>query len=86
MDRTGCWRDNVFIERLWRSVTYDGVALRADEAVSVVRVGIHRYFTCHNQRRPHSRLGCRTPDAEYDAVRPLTPVVSSRDVPLVQAA
>lgn len=54
MDGTGCWRDTVFIERLWRSVKYDEVYLHAYEAVSDVRAGIHRYFTFHNQRRPHS--------------------------------
>ena len=86
MDGTGCWRDNVFIERLWRSVKYDEVYLHAYEAVSDVRAGIHRYFTFHNQRRPHSSLGRRTPDAVYDAVRPLTPVVSPRDLPLIPAA
>ena len=57
MDGRGCWRDHVFVERLWRSVKYEDVYLRAYETVSAVRAGLKRDFTFFNQRRPHSRSG-----------------------------
>ncbi|MCC7194993.1 MAG: DDE-type integrase/transposase/recombinase [Gemmatimonadaceae bacterium] len=85
MDGTGCWRDNVFIERLWRAVKCDEVHLHAYESVSDVRAGIHRYFTFHNQRRPHSSLGRRTPDAVYYATLPITAALSPRELPLIPA-
>ena len=65
MDGTGCWRDNVFVERLWRSVKYEEVYLHAYETVSAVRAGLGRYFTFFNDRRPHTALGGRTPDVAY---------------------
>lgn len=65
MDGTGCWRDNMFVERLWRSVKYEEVYLHAYETVSDVRVGLRRYFTFFNHRRPHTALGGRTPDLAY---------------------
>ena len=86
MDGTGCWRDNVFIERLWRAVKYDEVYLHAYAAVSEARAGIHRYFAFHNQRRPHSSLGRRTPDAVYYSNLPAMSVISPRDLPLIPAA
>ncbi len=75
-----------FIERLWRSVKYDEVYLHAYDAVSDVKAGIHRYFTSHNQRRPHSSLGRRTPDAVYYANPSVTQTVSPRDLPLIPTA
>ena len=72
MDGKGAWRDNVFIERLWRSVKYEEVYLHAYDTVSDSRAGIGRYFDLYNQRRPHSSLGRRTPDDVYFSQQPLT--------------
>ena len=68
MDGRGSWRDNVFIERLWRSVKYEEVYLRAYETVSEARVRIGRYFEFYNSGRPHSSLGRMTPDQFYTKV------------------
>ncbi len=65
MDGKGCWRDNVFVERLWRSVKYEEVYLHAYASVPEARAGIGRYFDFYNRVRPHSRLGRRTPDQIY---------------------
>jgi putative transposase len=65
MDGRGCWRDNVFVERLWRSVKYEEVYLRAYETVSEARLGLGRYFTFYNQGRPHTALDDKTPDEFY---------------------
>jgi len=65
MDGRGCWRDNVFVERLWRSVKYEEVYLHAYASVPEARIGIGRYFGFYNSVRPHSSLGCRTPDEVY---------------------
>lgn len=65
MDGKGCWRDNVFIERLWRSIKYEEVYLHAYESVSQARTGISRYIEFYNTRRPHSSLQARTPDVVY---------------------
>ena len=62
MDGRGAWRDNVFVERLWRSVKYEEVYLRAYDSVSDARVSIGRYLNFYNSRRPHSSLGARTPE------------------------
>jgi putative transposase len=70
MDGKGSWRDNVFIERLWRSVKYEEVYLKAYESVSGARAGIGEYFEFYNARRPHSSLGRMTPDQFYN--KPLT--------------
>ncbi len=67
------WRDNVFIERLWRSVKYEEVYLHAYDTVSDSRTGIGRYFDLYNQRRPHSSLGRRTPDDVNFPQQSLTP-------------
>ncbi len=72
MDGKGAWRDNVFIERLWRSVKYEEVYLHAYDTVSDSRTGIGRYFDLYNQRRPHSSLGKKTPDSVYFSQQPLT--------------
>ena len=72
MDGKGAWRDNVFIERLWRSVKYEEVYLHAYDTVSDSRTGIGRYFDLHNQRRPHSSLGRRTPNDVYFSQQSLT--------------
>ena len=65
MDGKGCWRDNVFVERLWRSVKYEEVYLHAYASVPEARAGISRYIGFYNAVRPHSALGGRTPDQLY---------------------
>ena len=65
MDGKGAWRDNVFVERLWRTVKYEEVYLRAYASVSEARASIGRYLTFYNRTRPHSSLGGRTPDRTY---------------------
>ncbi len=65
MDGKGAWRDNVFVERLWRSVKYEEVYLRAYDTVSEARQSIGRYLDLYNRRRPHSSLDDRTPDQAY---------------------
>ncbi len=65
MDGRGAWRDNVFVERLWRSVKYEEVYLRAYGSVSDARASIGRYLMFYNSRRPHSSLDRKTPDQAY---------------------
>jgi putative transposase len=65
MDGKGAWRDNVFVERLWRSVKYEEVYLRAYDNVSEARASIGRYLDFFNSRRPHSSLDGMTPDRAY---------------------
>ena len=65
MDGKGRWVDNVFVERLWRSVKYEDVYLRAYETPTELRAGLARYFGFYNTRRRHSALDRRTPDAVY---------------------
>jgi putative transposase len=86
MDGTGCWRDNAFIERLWRSVKYEEVYLHAYETVSDVRAGLTRYFQFFNHRRPHTALSRRTPDTVFFAALPETARPSPRALPLIPAA
>jgi putative transposase len=71
MDGKGAWRDNVFVERLWRSVKYEEVYLRAYETVGEARASIGRYLDFYNGRRPHSSLDGRTPDQAYFNSLPL---------------
>jgi putative transposase len=65
MDGKGAWRDNVFVERLWRSIKYEEVYLKAYDSVSEARASIGRYLALYNGRRPHSSLDRRTPDQAY---------------------
>src|SRR3954464_9532866 len=65
MDGKGAWRDNVFVERLWRSVKYEEVYLRAYDGVGEARSSIGRYLDFYNRRRPHSGLDGATPDQAY---------------------
>ena len=65
MDGRGAWRDNVFVERLWRSVKYEEVYLKAYDSVAEARASIGRYLAFYNSRRPHSSLDRRTPDQAY---------------------
>jgi putative transposase len=71
MDGKGAWRDNVFVERLWRSVKYEEVYLRAYDSVSEARASIGRYLNFYNGRRPHSSLDGVTPDQAYFNSLPL---------------
>ena len=71
MDGKGCWRDNIFVERLWRSIKYEEVYLHAYASVSEARTGLGRYLTQYNTARPHSSLADRTPDEAYFTPRPL---------------
>jgi len=65
MDGKGSWRDNVFVERLWRSIKYEEVYLNAYETVTEARASIGRYVHFYNTRRPHSSLERSTPDQAY---------------------
>ena len=65
MDGKGAWRDNVFVERLWRTIKYEEVYLRAYASVSEARAGIGRYLTFYNTCRPHSSLDGKPPDQAY---------------------
>jgi putative transposase len=71
MDGKGAWRDNVFVERLWRSVKYEEVYLRAYDTASEARASIGRYLDFYNFRRPHSSLDGTTPDHAYFTPLPL---------------
>ena len=65
MDGKGRWIDNVFVERLWRSVKYESIYLHAYETPREVRVALARYFEFYNAHRPHQSLGYRTPNEIY---------------------
>src|SRR5262245_27365042 len=71
MDGKDAWRDNAFVERLWRSVKYEEVYLRAYDSVSEARTSIGRYLDFYNGRRPHSSLDGGTPDQAYFTPLPL---------------
>jgi putative transposase len=71
MDGKGAWRDNVFVERLWRSVKYEEVYLRAYDSVADARSSIGRYLDFYNTRRPHQSLDGTTPDQAYFTNLPL---------------
>jgi putative transposase len=73
MDGKGAWRDNVFVERLWRSVKYEEVYLRAYDSVFDARASLGRYLDLYNRRRPHSSLDGMTPDRAYFGY-PMLPV------------
>jgi putative transposase len=65
LDGRGVWRDNVFVERVWRSVKYEEVYRRAYDSVAEARASIGRYLAFYNHKRPHSSLDARTPDQAY---------------------
>ena len=71
MDGKGAWRDNVFVERFWRTIKYEEVYLHAYDSVAEARQSIGRYLEFYNGRRPHSALDQRTPDQAYFDWRPL---------------
>jgi putative transposase len=70
MDGKGAWRDNVFVERFWRSIKYEEVYLRAYEGGLAAKQFIGRYVNFYNQDRPHSSLSGQTPDTVYFAALP----------------
>lgn len=65
MDGTGRWVDNVFVERLWRSLKYEDIYLKAYESVDAARAGMGAYFRFYNGERRHQGLSRRTPDQVY---------------------
>ena len=65
MDGRGRWMDNVFIERLWRSVKYEEIYLREHATIPAVEAGLSRWFNRYNTWRPHQALGNRTPHEVY---------------------
>ena len=70
MDGRGAWRDNVFVERLWRSVKYERVYLMAYDSVGTARTNIAQYFDWYNAERPHSSLDRLTPKRVYENLLP----------------
>jgi len=70
MDGKGCWRDNVFVERLWKSVKYEEVYLKAYDSVSNAKAHLGAYLNFFNTRRPHQSLDGKTPDTIYYAGLP----------------
>lgn len=71
MDGKGAWRDNVFVERLWRSVKYEEVYLKAYDSVGEARASLGCYLAFYNGRRPHSSLDGTTPDQAYYTLLPI---------------
>ena len=65
MDGQGCWCDNVFVERFWKSVKYEEVYLQADDSVSEAKSGLKQYFTFYKQQRPHTAVDDKTPEEFY---------------------
>ena len=68
MDGKGRFNDNIFVERLWRSLKYEEVYLYAYDTVQVARAGIARYIDFFNGERPHKALGYQTPASFYDGL------------------
>ncbi|SDP86835.1 Integrase core domain-containing protein [Desulforhopalus singaporensis] len=76
MDGKGAWRDNIFVERLWKTVKYERVYLYAYDSVNEARLSIMQYLAWYNQSRPHSSLGKMTPDEAYGAMLPAVPLAA----------
>lgn len=74
MDGKGAWRDNIFVERLWRSVKYEDIYLHAYETPNEVKQGLKRYFAFYNSRRPHQAHTGLTPDTAYFTRLPVAEV------------
>ena len=70
MDGRGAWRDNIFVERLWKTIKYERVYLYAYDSVSEARASIMQYLAWYNQGRPHSKLNKMTPDEAYGVMLP----------------
>jgi len=65
MDGKGCWRDNVFVERLWRTIKYEEVYLHAYNSMNDAKAHLKTFLKFYNSRRPHRSLDGSTPDAVY---------------------
>jgi len=76
MDGKGRWRDNIFVERLWRSVKYEEVYLKAYNSLREARQNLDVYFTYYNHRRRHQGLDGETPDEVYFGTLSQTPVAA----------
>ncbi len=72
MDGKGCWRDNVFVERIWRTIKYEEVYLRAYDSVHEARTSLAKYIDFYNQTRPHSSLNGKTPHQVHRNMPPVT--------------
>ena len=70
MDGKGCWRDNVFVERLWRTIKYEEVYLKAYDSVSLAKASLGQFITFYNSQRPHQTFAGKTPDMIYFAGLP----------------
>ena len=70
LDGQGAWRDDLFVERLWKTVKYEEVYLRAYASVPATQWHLAAYFTFYNPGRPHTALDGRTPDMVYLGVPP----------------
>lgn len=71
-DGRGAWRDNVFLERLWRAIKYEETYLRAYDSISEARASIGRYLAFYNAGRPHSGLDQQTLDeADFNSLQPI---------------
>ena len=70
MDGRGAWRDNVFVERLWRTIKYEEIYLKAYDSVAEARQSINRFIDWYNHGRPHSSADRRPPMAAYQALLP----------------
>jgi len=66
----GRWWDNLFVERLWRSVKYEDIYLKAYGSIIEVKKGLTKYFTFYNQKRWHQNLGWKTPAMVYFNTKP----------------
>ena len=78
MDGRGAWRDNVFVERLWKSIKYEEVFLHAYDTVFAAKAGINRYISFYNAERPHSSLGKKTPNEAYATFATTTTTITER--------
>ena len=76
MDGKGCWRDNVFVERFWKSLKYERVYLHAYDSVSQARESIMEYIDWYNHQRPHSSLDRQTPHEAFTALLPAVPMAA----------
>ena len=76
MDGKGAWQDNVFVERLWRTIKYEQVYMRAYASVSEARASIRRSIGFYNTRRPHSSLAGNTPDQAHFSLLLPVPVAA----------
>lgn len=75
-DSRRTWRDNVFVERLWRTIKYEEVYLHAYRDVPEARAAIGKYLIFYNTKRPHSSLDRQTPDQAYFNWLPPIPVAA----------